>query len=216
MYLRPGIFHLGKGEPDLGLAAADILFCLFHIVEINPEIGHHAVDLSFTEPDFPAEIDDGPDVLFQSRFEIFSFVGREYLGIELFLDQVVLAVQDRHLVEQLDDPIEMHIFLDDAILILDIFKQALDADLPPLELGPHTHHTLDGRSHAEDGYHAFPGAFFDLFGNLDLALPTEQGYHTHFPKIHFHRISGLSQRGQKGKNVFALALRPFVRGLLDE
>ena len=183
---------------------------------IRPEIGHHPVDLPPAEPDLPAELDDILDVLVESLLELLPLVGVEPLGGELLLDDIILAIQRRHLVQELDDPIQVHVLFDNAVLVLDIVQQALHPDRPALQLGAHTDDVLDGGGDAEDGFHALLGALFDLLGDLDLALPAEQRNQAHFPQVHLHRIAGLADRGQEPEDILALAVDPLVRRLLDD
>ncbi len=213
VHVRPSLFQLGQGKPRFFLAPADRLFRLLHLVQISAEIGDHPVDLSLAEPDLPADLDDILEVLVQLLFEFLPFQGVEPFRVQLLSDRIVLGVIDLNRVDQLDNPFPMHVFLDDAVFIIEIVHDALQADLPALQLSADIDHILEGDVYAEDGLHALLGALFDHFGDLYLALPAEQGNEPHLPHIHLHRIAGLTDRGQQTEEILALRVAPLTSRL---
>ena len=213
---RPSLFQLGQGKTRFLLALADLLFRLLHLVQISAEIGDHPDDLLLAKPDFPADFDDIQEILVQILFEFLPIQLAEPFRVQPLSDHIVLGIIDRHLVEQLDYPFPVHVLLDVASFIIEIIHDALYVDLPALQPGSDIDHILDGDVRTEDGLHALPRARFDLFGELNLALPAEQGNKTHLPHIHLHWIAGCTDHWQQTEEALALRVAQLTSRLFDD
>jgi len=205
-------FRLRADQPDLGLGRVDL-------GEILLEPGDHPLDALLAQVDLPAGLHDVPVVLGDPGFQVLSFRFPETLFPELASEGVVAPVDLRDPVDELDHALAVDLLLDEAVVVLDVVHDALDAQLPLLELPAHPDDVLHRGQHAEDGVGDLPLAFLDLLGDLHLLVAVQEGNEAHFAEVHLHRVpraGGAGQQGQQLVFLFLLGLGGFIDRFLED